>query len=299
VLVVFLLLCCVRNPKATTTTHGMRLPGAAKASSRVVPFSILALLCVLVACMLLSSRRGLRVRANGPQPTSLIVVPGHAIFTGTDPQNHSDWVTDSWQIAHIPYYLQHIRVGLQLYESRYGSSEQAIVVFSGGQTRAKAGRTSEAASYKAAAQAMGLLTPAMRGAVLTEAFARDSFENLLFSICTFKAHTGRYPARVDVVGYAFKEKRYVSQHAAAIRYRPVTYVGLDKELSPEHAALEEASTIPQFAKDPYGCRPPLSTKRASRNPFGQAHPYAAQCPELADLLAYCGPDLYPRPLPWT
>jgi hypothetical protein len=39
---------------------------------------------------------------------------------------------------------------------------------------------------------------------VVEDYARDSFENLLFSICRFKEVTGNYPARVTVVGYTFK-----------------------------------------------------------------------------------------------
>lgn len=65
-----------------------------------------------------------------------------------------------------------------------------------------------------------------------------------------------------------------------------------------------------FTEDPYGCFPPLSLKRLSRNPFMRYHPYHSSTPELAGLLEWCPdhkvqPDagkpsdgLYPLRLPW-
>lgn len=38
----------------------------------------------------------------------------------------------------------------------------------------------------------------VRSRALTEEHARDSFENLLFSVCRFRELTGRYPSNVTV-----------------------------------------------------------------------------------------------------
>lgn len=38
----------------------------------------------------------------------------------------------------------------------------------------------------------------VRGRALTEEHARDSFENLLFSICRFRELTGHYPVNITV-----------------------------------------------------------------------------------------------------
>ena len=48
--------------------------------------------------------------------------------------------------------------------------------------------------------------------------ARDSFENLLFSLCRFHALTGRYPERLVIVSYEFKHERFASIHAKAVRW---------------------------------------------------------------------------------
>ena len=48
--------------------------------------------------------------------------------------------------------------------------------------------------------------------------ARDSFENLLFSLCRFHALTGAYPKKLLIVSYEFKHERFASLHAKAVRW---------------------------------------------------------------------------------
>ena len=48
----------------------------------------------------------------------------------------------------------------------------------------------------------------MRQRAVVEDFARDSLENLLFSIARFRQVTGRYPARFTVVGFDFKVREW-------------------------------------------------------------------------------------------
>jgi hypothetical protein len=54
--------------------------------------------------------------------------------------------------------------------------------------------------------------------VVSEEFARDSYENLLFSLCRFFEMTGQYPEKLTVVGFGFKEKRFTDLHRKAIRF---------------------------------------------------------------------------------
>ena len=54
--------------------------------------------------------------------------------------------------------------------------------------------------------------------VVSEEFARDSYENLLFSICRFHEVTGRYPDKITVVGFGFKTRRFVDLHRKAVRF---------------------------------------------------------------------------------
>jgi len=43
----------------------------------------------------------------------------------------------------------------------------------------------------------------------------------------------------------------------------------------------------------------LQEKRKSRNPFSRTPPYALTCPELGELMKYCGTELFPKEkLPW-
>lgn len=42
---------------------------------------------------------------------------------------------------------------------------------------------------------------------VTEEFAMDSYQNLLFAFARFHEVTGRWPAKVTVVGYGMKRRR--------------------------------------------------------------------------------------------
>lgn len=46
--------------------------------------------------------------------------------------------------------------------------------------------------------------------------ARDSFENLLFSLCRFFELTGHYPDDVLAISYDFKHERFADLHRAAL-----------------------------------------------------------------------------------
>ena len=98
------------------------------------------------------------------------------------------------------------------------ADNSSMLVFSGGETRVAAGPRSEAASHWEAADALGWFgTPHVRERSLLEPHARDSLENLLFAICRFREASGRYPSRVTVVSFAFKRRRFVELHRAALR----------------------------------------------------------------------------------
>ena len=103
---------------------------------------------------------------------------------------------------------------------------RALLIFSGGQTRAAAGPRNEGWSYYRVAeyfdwwgysanrpdllreaqqrtQHITYLPVAQR--TVTEEFALDSFQNVLFSLCRFREVVGRYPDRVTVVSFTFKK----------------------------------------------------------------------------------------------
>lgn len=193
---------------------------------------------------------------------------------------------------------------------------------------------SEAYSYHRLATALRLLPYDPSHALpfdvraVTEEYALDSYQNLLFSIARFHEVTSRWPARITVVGYGMKKRRFTDLHRAAIGWPGVadddssgesqssagpswTYVGIDDEgdTSSQYSGELQYGYTP-FLGIPSGCTGSLGEKRVQRNPFAKYHPYHVSCPELVGLLEWCpepketqGQDaaqmeVYKGELPW-
>jgi len=262
--------------------------------------------------------------------THLVLVAGHAVLTSTDVHNVTDaknWYVLDYQKGQVSTYVSHIKRGVEL--CRGDSS--CLLVFSGGETRIQAGPRSEAQSYWMVAEhenwwsprkdtspqsssvSTGGRTSDVSARSVTEEFARDSFENLLFSVCRFKEVTGRYPERITVIGFSFKRARFVDLHREALRFPAshFAYVGIDPlenqkesdEAVEMHRQLTQAELVNSylpFQADPYGCRSKLSAKKRARNPFRRSHSgYQLSCPEMTPILKYCRKDIYNGSLPWT
>ncbi|CAG8774507.1 25326_t:CDS:2, partial [Racocetra persica] len=135
-------------------------------------------------------------------------------------EQDNNWVLEDFQKGGaVKTFLNHIRKGVELTQQ----NTKALLVFSGGQTRPAAGPRSEAQSYYVLAQTLNLLSAEENSHLIldrmtTEEYARDSYENLLFSICRFKEVTGHYPQNVIVVGFKFKRERFLDLHRAAIKF---------------------------------------------------------------------------------
>ncbi len=247
-------------------------------------------------------------------PRNLIVVAGHAPFkeciasVPENPQDDEAWVLQPFQRGEPPLYLEHIRRGADLLRA----DPEALLIFSGGFTRAEAGlRWSEAETYAALArhfrwwrgegEGSGMSDLASRTA--TEDFSRDSFENLLFSICRFQQVTGDYPRTVTMVSWAFKSSRF-NMHRAAIRFPSARfrYEGCNQPLQLEAALMGEALTVRQFVENKYGAGEATAQKRANRNPFQRRHDFDL-CPGMMQFFAFISDpsngrkDFLPR-LPW-
>lgn len=147
----------------------------------------------------------------------LVLVAGHAVYVGQDflrPEDDRNWFLQPFQRGEPPYYIEHIRAGIDL----TARDSLSLLIFSGGQTRLEAGPRSKAQSYwNLADHYRWWSLPGVSKRATTEEFARDSFENLLFGICRFRECTGRYPERVTVVSWTFKEERF-SLHREALRF---------------------------------------------------------------------------------
>ena len=236
----------------------------------------------------------------------VVIVAGHAVLrinkVGVADKDDSAWYLLGYQTKQgFPGIItSHIKRGIQ----EATVDPRALLIFSGGQTRRDVGPTSEAASYYYLAQEKKWFS-GLLGRVHLEEYARDSYENLLYSICRFREVAGTYPQRVTVIGFDFKLSRFRDLHRKAIGYPSLnfSYIGL----RPEHpkfdhtkAAVGEASVIASFEQDLYACSDALSDKKIVRNPFKRTVPYELACPEIRTLLHWCGPQLFdPSGLPWN
>lgn len=147
----------------------------------------------------------------------------------------------------------------------------------------------------------------VRARTTTEEFATDSYENLLFSVCRFREITGSYPERITFVSFSFKRERFETLHARAMHYSSdrFVYVGVDPPPETgfdlkESSEGERTNSLQPFLSDPYGCHSEaLQKKRRERNPFSRKAPYELTCPEMGDLLRWCGPELISEDkVPW-
>ena len=91
-----------------------------------------------------------------------------------------------------------------------------------GQTRPSAGPRSEGQSYWNLAHHIyrndRTLDTILLERAISEEYARDSYENILFSLCRFFEVIGRYPEKITVIGFGFKERRFVDLHRKAVRF---------------------------------------------------------------------------------
>ncbi|KAG1745444.1 uncharacterized protein EDB91DRAFT_1120901 [Suillus paluster] len=246
----------------------------------------------------------------------LVIVPGHAIWTGTQPDevlNEDRWTLEEYQRGgggfRIAAFVEHIRRGVEITLK----DDTSLLIFSGGQTRLQS-TTTEAESYMRLATSLGLFYPESKGThhepyfprATTETHALDSYQNFLFSVARFHEMTGRYPLRVTVVGYEMKRRRFEELHRAAIRFpsHNFEYIGIEPagEQETESARMGEVNNgYAPYNIDLYGCHDFLLAKRRGRNPFLRFHSYHASAPELRGLLEWCPDDarmVYDGPLPW-
>ena len=248
-----------------------------------------------------------------PTATDLVLVCGHAVFVGSDYGNANDessWFLEEYQKTpgQADALINHMKRGVEL----VAKNENALLVFSGGTTRKNAGSVSEASSYWQVARANkwwgfgeddGDGNNGIQKRAFTEEHARDSYENVVFSIARFRELTGRIPQSVTVVGYEFKRQRFEVNHLCALRYpaNQFKYEGLpaaslERETQSE---ISEITVRKQFEKDPYGCVGVLGNKRQERDPFKTGQPYVLSNPDLANLFNHCdGEKTFDGELPW-
>ena len=227
-----------------------------------------------------------------PEYDNLVIVTGHSVYSGSDYMRageENSWFLEEYQMhaGTANALVEQIKVGVET-AARDG---KAILLFSGGKTRKLGGQVSEGSSYWQVSRAynwFGEMSVEKRA--FTEEYARDSFENLMFSMCRFYELTGKYPMKTTVVGYDFKRERFEELHAKALKIPSVrfAFVGTPEVMSFKKQFVEgEVKVRSLFEKDAYGCEAPLSEKRKLRDPFAVGAPYEARCPEMQGALSVC------------
>lgn len=250
-------------------------------------------------------------------------------------------LAEHWFLAPFQFegndHLAFIKHGLKAIQTAlHANSNESIVVFSGSQTKKQARCMSEAQSYYLLIHRLiskfqdyefniqevfedefiiaclqDIINTLFKkkltvdtfflSSVATEEFALDSFENLLFSIYRFRQLAMDYPKKITIVGFGFKETRFLQYHAKAIDYpkQCINYIAIDP-VPPNYTAeqlegyyselkvLEQRNAIQLFELDMYGTREALYGKKLSRNPFMRYPAY--QDVSLFDLSNITGED---------
>ena len=240
-----------------------------------------------------------------PDARDLVVVCGHAVFVGSDftrADDEASWFLEEYQKTEGQgrALMAQMRAGVHA----IASNPEALLVFSGGKTRLDAGSVGEAASYWLASRAarwFGFDVDNVERRAFTEDHARDSLENVLFSVARFRELTGKVPRNLTVVSYEFKRERFARDIARRCG-------GRDRLTSRRHrrrvagretsSARSRVAVRAAFAKDPYACAGVLGKKRAGRDPFNVGQPYERTNPDLADLFRHCAATTFEGPLPW-
>ena len=223
----------------------------------------------------------------------------------------------------------HIKAGIK----QAALDPDSLLVFSGGMTRKETGQyMSEGGSYSLYADLFGLwdgvidgegtgeklndsVIKSIRSRTTTETNALDSYQNLIFSIARFHQVTGNYPEKITIVSFTFKEERFVTLHAKAIRFPRdrISFIGVDPPAETvgfnilEAKEGEKINAYSLFLSDLYGCHEPaLQNKRLGRDPFYKARTgnlintggYESSSAEIGGLLGFCGPEVYDGDLPF-
>lgn len=174
-----------------------------------------------------------------PEIENLIILPCHSVFApelnsniqditndnsdrfsiATNPKN---WILEPFQIESDDQisFLKHLELSLLELHENIGNS---ALVISGGFTK-KETKKSESSSYLQLAEKVGFLkNPYFKKGVniLLDEYARDSYENVLYGICTFYKRFNKFPKQITIVGFGFKRERFLRSHLVTLGYYSV------------------------------------------------------------------------------
>ncbi|EMG47771.1 hypothetical protein SBY92_005116 [Candida maltosa Xu316] len=228
----------------------------------------------------------------------LIILPCHSIWKPgpTLGDSRDEWYLVDFQIEGYDHlsFKQQIQTSLK----ELAKDPDSYLIISGGETKREAGPISESLSYYLLAAQL-CKDPSLLSRISTEVFARDSFENVIFSICRYYELFGQYPEKITIVGFEFKRERFITHHLNEALLFPtsnVVYIGNSpdpKDLNEEQVkeyfedlqASEYKFAVQHFQKDWYGNNGGLVKKKINRNPFNRFHGYTQSNPKLSRFLS--------------
>lgn len=243
-----------------------------------------------------------------PQIDNLIILPCHSVYAPelnkklSDPGDAdrfskvldaNNWILASFQKESEDQFsfVKHIEISLLELHENIGDS--ALVV-SGGFTKPEIEK-SESASYLEVAKSVGFMkNPYFRIGtnILVEEYARDSYENVLYSICTFYHKFKKFPKKITILGFGFKKERFLDSHLATLGYEDADHVkyisvgpfypdkleSMSDEIYNEKKDLfwkslvksEKKNALDLFKENPFGSYgSTLKEKKESRDPWNK------------------------------
>lgn len=239
-------------------------------------------------------------------PTNLVILPCHSVYV--NPVDSDKIITnagadaDSWLLAPFQLeandqlsFLDHLERCKTLIEKR---ADHAVLMLSGGFTKPQV-ELSEAQSYFNVGLQRGWFTEDMLNrSVFLEEFARDSYENVLFSLAKFYKLYNNYPEVVTIVGFGFKEPRFVQLHLQTLGYKGdrAEYIGIGPDFPPkppsesnslykqraekyykELSKSEKKFAYDLFLENPFGSQgSTLHRKKISRDPWKKSAKISAE-----------------------
>lgn len=265
----------------------------------------------------MSAVQGWTEKSDISHKTELVVVCCHATYLGDGANTgEHEWIMQDFQRSdpsmHKPSehetFIAHVLTAAMIAQH----APQTLLIFSGGKTT-PADR-SEAHGYGLILEHMVRNNASLFSRTIhyaCEEYSTDSYQNLLFSILRFRQLTGAYPQLITVITHAFKERRFLEQHAPAIKWpgERIRVQGVNPPFTLDELNFtqkgERERAYNQFNEDPYGVRSPLSQKRRARNWNPEkAHiflGYGLEQP-IFQLLEWMGGvsgwEVFPAQLPW-
>ncbi|GME68044.1 unnamed protein product [[Candida] boidinii] len=221
---------------------------------------------------------------------TLVILPCHSIYKRVptnDTISRKELSQDEpgpgfdekdWELAPFQYeahdhlfFIKHIYAS---YEYLLQHKANSVLVLSGGYTKDSQKELSESLSYLNVAKMRGLIpldyeNTFENGKLLLEDRARDSYENVVFSLIKFRELIDKYPKKIVIVGLEFKRFRFIEQHLKVLQF-PVTdieYIGIGPEYPEniENLPLEKY----QERKDFYFKDLEESEEKFARSPFSK------------------------------